>query len=380
MRINNIYHYDSDTKIKVDNVKFNRFNVLVGISGAGKTSIINSLIAIVQILKGRSAVSEEWVIKFTDNLNNEVEWSGKYSNESEIDKDGDEFAELLEEKVLLNGRVLLKKSDGNIVYDGINLPSLDKYKSLIYLLRDDSKITEIHKAIGSIIIVDSNSRLYAEPNATPILNSALNKKIKKENSSEKALINKLSAMHNEMNCRERIYYACIYDKQKFSDFEFCFSNIFPEVKLITPKVVTAVVDPENGVEKKLILINLELENGTIVKQFHISSGMFKSMMILSELFFGNSDSPIIIDEVENSLGINCLPDILNELKISDNQVIITTHHPRIINNVEPNSWKIISRNGSNIIANEAEQFINSTSHHDKFIQLINSAIYRGKSI
>jgi predicted ATPase len=126
------------------------------------------------------------------------------------------------------------------------------------------------------------------------------------------------------------------------------------------------------------MINLKLENDTTVKQFNISSGMFKSMMILSELFFGNSYSPIIIDEVENSLGINCLPDILDELNISENQVIITTHHPRIINNVEPKNWKIINRNGSNIIANEAEQFINSTSHHDKFIQLINSAIYRGK--
>lgn len=378
MRINSLYHYDSDTKIKIDNIEFNRFNILVGISGAGKTSIINSLIAIVQILKGRSAVSEEWLIKFTDNSNNNIEWSGKYSDESETDKDGDEFAELLEERVVLNGKVILSKSDGKILYDGVNLPSLDKFKSLIYLLRDDSKITEIHKAIDSIIIIDSNSRSYAEPNATPILNSNLNKKIKNENKNKEISINKLSSIHNEMNCRERIYYASIYDKQKFSDFEFCFSNIFPEVKSIKPKVITAIVDPENGIEKSLIMINLKLENDTTVKQFNISSGMFKSMMILSELFFGNSYSPIIIDEVENSLGINCLPDILDELNISENQVIITTHHPRIINNVEPKNWKIINRNGSNIIANEAEQFINSTSHHDKFIQLINSAIYRGK--
>ncbi|WP_016956367.1 AAA family ATPase [Catenovulum agarivorans] len=378
MRIDSIFHYDSDTKIKIDNVKFNRFNVLVGVSGAGKTSIINSLMAIVEILKGRSAAAEEWLIKFTDNSGNSIEWSGKYADESEIDKDGDESAELLNEQIVLNGDVLLNKSDGEIFYDGTKLPSLDKYKSLIYLLRDDSKITEIHKALNSIIIVDSNSRGYSDPHATPVLNSALNKKIKSEIHNKEASINKLSTTHNEMNCRERIYYAKAYDKKRFSDFEFCFSNIFPEVKHVKPTVVKAIVDPENGIEKSLIVIDLELENGTKVNQFHISSGMFKSMMIISELFFGSSHAPIIIDEVENSLGINCLPDVLEELQMSENQVILTTHHPRIINNVEPNNWKIITRNGSDIVAKEAEQIINSSSNHDKFIQLINSAIYRGK--
>jgi ABC-type lipoprotein export system ATPase subunit len=378
MNIDSIYHYDSMTEIKVDNVEFNRFNVLVGISGAGKTSIINSLLAIVQILKGRSTVAEEWLIKFTDNSKNKIEWSGKYSDEPEIDKDGDKSAELLEEKIVLNGNILLSKIDGKIKYGEDTLPSLDKYKSLIYLLRDDSRITEIHKALDSMIVIDTNSRGYSEPHATPVLNSALNKKIKKEIDNKEASINELSAKYNEMNCRERIYYASIYDKKKFSDFEFCFSTIFPEINKIIPNVLKTVLEPENGIEQNLIIISLELVNRSIVRQYHISSGMFKSMMILSELFFGNSYSPIIIDEIENSLGINCLPDVLQELQMSKNQVIITTHHPRIINNIEPANWKIISRNGNTIIANKADQFTDSSSHHDKFIQLINSAIYRGK--
>jgi AAA15 family ATPase/GTPase len=378
MKIESIYHYDSRTNVKIDTVSFNRFNVLVGISGAGKTSIIQALLAVVQILKGRSAVSEEWLIKFSDCSSNLIEWSGRYSDESEVDEDGDEYAELLEEKVVLNGKVLLSKSERKITYDGVELPSLDKNKSSIYLLREDLKLSEIHKALDSIIIVDSNSKSYSDPRGIIAINTTLDRRIKNEDEVIKKSINKLSQKYNEMNCRDRIYYAQIYDPKKFSDFEFCFSSIFPEVKKIKPQLISSLIAPGNTAENEFVLLYLELDDDVVVRQGDISSGMFKSMMILSELMFGSSQSSIIIDEVENSLGINCLPDVLEELKMSDNQVIITTHHPRIINNIEPDYWKIVTRNNGVIVANDAAQFATSTSNHDKFIQLINSSIFKGE--
>nr|WP_293102352.1 hypothetical protein [Okeania sp. SIO2F4] len=42
---------------------------------------------------------------------------------------------------------------------------------------------------------------------------------------------------------------------------------------------------------------------------HISSGMLKTLMYISELYLSPEGSVILIDEFENSLGVNCLDSV-----------------------------------------------------------------------
>lgn len=128
---------------------------------------------------------------------------------------------------------------------------------------------------------------------------------------------------------------------------------------------------------KALATNIKLKSGEIIEQGDISSGMFKSIIVIAEVIFGSSLNPIIIDEIENSLGVNCLPSVLDELETAERQVIITTHHPKIINKVSLKCWKIVSRNGSKVQTSAATTLIDSKSHHDNYIKLINSAIYKG---
>ncbi|MDV2999866.1 MAG: hypothetical protein N5P05_001472 [Chroococcopsis gigantea SAG 12.99] len=51
-------------------------------------------------------------------------------------------------------------------------------------------------------------------------------------------------------------------------------------------------------------------------------------MYISQLYLAPDNSIILIDEFENSLGVNCL-DSVTELVLNNNklQFIITSHHP-----------------------------------------------------
>jgi hypothetical protein len=85
----------------------------------------------------------------------------------------------------------------------------------------------------------------------------------------------------------------------------------------------------------------------------------------------------LIDEFENSLGVNCLDDLTTALVSHerDLQFIITSHHPYIINNISYSNWKIITRDGGVVTAHDADEFNLGKSKHQAFTQLINLDAY-----
>ncbi len=91
-------------------------------------------------------------------------------------------------------------------------------------------------------------------------------------------------------------------------------------------------------------------------------------------------SLVLIDEFENGLGVNCI-DILCELMLSernDLQLIITSHHPKIINAIDKEKWKIIERDGS-VIRNRISQELGiGNNQHDAYFNLINRWEFEGK--
>lgn len=95
-------------------------------------------------------------------------------------------------------------------------------------------------------------------------------------------------------------------------------------------------------------------------------------MYISELYLSPENCIILIDEFENSLGVNCL-DSVTELVLNNKtlQFIITSHHPYIINNVSPAYWKIVTRKANLVTVKNAEDFHISESRQKAFIDLIN---------
>jgi AAA15 family ATPase/GTPase len=103
----------------------------------------------------------------------------------------------------------------------------------------------------------------------------------------------------------------------------------------------------------------------------MSSGMLRTIIQISEIFLSNQGSVILIDEFENSLGINCI-DILTDDLIHENktlQFIATSHHPYIINNIPYEYWKIVTRQGGHIRIGNSSDYHLGKSKQDAFIQL-----------
>ena len=111
----------------------------------------------------------------------------------------------------------------------------------------------------------------------------------------------------------------------------------------------------------------------------LSSGMVRTLIHLFELYLAPSGTVVAIDEFENSMGVNCLPDIIDRLleRGRDLQFIVTSHHPYIINNVSPEWWKVVTRKGGVVSVKDAETIpaLTTGSKHNLFVQLLNLREY-----
>lgn len=387
MVINKISINNSITNTKVSEVDFNEMStILVGVSGSGKTTIINSIEEIIDIAKGQSIRGLEWRIEISDIQNKKIVWSGRFSDEEVVDDNEQPVVELINEELSIDGNTVILKENDSIIYKEANLPKLDKYKSVFYTLRDDDSLYDLHREVTSILIIGNNSFEYTQTNMLRTIPDSLEKYIEEVHSdylqdddTEKKIdsFTKILSLVS-LDCRRRIYFVKKYDEDQFNYFNFVFSNIFPSVKEIAPTFLenTEIENADN--EKKFLVIRLRMLDGSLVEQSRISSGMFKVLTLLAEVMFGNIMAPIIIDEIENSLGVNCLSDILDELETCNRQVIVTSHHPKIINSMPPQNWKIVSRNGNKVLTTAADDIIRSTSNHDAFIQLINNKLFNSE--
>ena len=99
-----------------------------------------------------------------------------------------------------------------------------------------------------------------------------------------------------------------------------------------------------------------------------------------ELITMSKNSLVLIDEFENGLGVNCI-DVLAELLLGerrDLQFVITSHHPKIINQISNKKWKIIERDIATVKNFTAEEYGIMHSQHDAYFNLINRWEFEGK--
>ena len=129
----------------------------------------------------------------------------------------------------------------------------------------------------------------------------------------------------------------------------------------------------------MYLVSIQVYGKKLLQQ-DISNGMLKTIYYIVELFTMSEDSLVLIDEFENGLGVNCI-DVLSELMLSerdDLQFIITSHHPKIINAIDKNKWKIIDREGSIVKNSSSLSYGIGNSQHDAYFNLLNRWEFEGK--
>lgn len=366
MKFKSITARNMKTGWNIENMQFNpMLTLMVGASGVGKTKVLNVIKILARIARGESFNGLEWRVEFEQNEHSYV-WEGKFEMKDEVEqdvlrKDYEEIRFAFEKEMISdNGEVIVERSPQSIVYKSQGLVKLDNTKSVVELLKEESLIEPIfdgYRQCYSLNTTENRIRV------SPIISSGeipMTIKQIKRKSSFSPLVS-LYLLH----------------KNKLKEFDvICqrFQDIFPSVEKIGFSMAKSVVG-----RYFLILKIKERKISTWIEQPEISSGMMRTLQQIITLVLANEGDVIMIDEFENGLGVNCinkLADLIMEPE-ADIQVVMTSHHPYIINTIPVKDWKILTRNGSNVKAHTAEELhIGEHSKHEAFMQLMQTTEFQ----
>ncbi len=372
MKLNRFVFSDNAREWRLEETNFNRLTLLVGASGVGKTQILKAIHSLKEISKGESINGIKWFIDFNIGINDRYLWEGEFEK-LEINPfmgdDDDDYEnvrnkpKLLFEKIILNGNTLAERTDDRIIFQGKETIKLSREKSLVNHLKEET-ISNILSEMNRIHMTDHSS---SQQKALR-LNFFDEMKLAKKYDSLKKI------QDSDIDIRGKLFLVYKNDKETFNRIKERFIDIFPQVEdikvapldLVDKKAMPEIIKDypfiqikEKGVEKW-------------VQQNRISSGMFRSLIQILELYLSPEGTVFLIDEFENSLGINCIDELTADILQSKRQLqfILTSHHPYIINSINFNNWKLVTRNASVVKTHDITKFNFGKSKHDAFMQLL----------
>jgi len=362
---NNFWEWD------FDEIKFSsNLTLLVGVSGAGKTQILRAIIDLRRIANGTAINGLEWKIIFSTVNGTEFIWEGgfdtvetnelSFEDDEKEKEDEREKSSLIYERLTSNNQVLIERNLEEIRYKGSSMPKLSSQQSMIYILKEESAIEEAFDALNKIEYRDRTI------NGRRLINS---------NQSLHSLKNKYktldSIVNSDEDIRTKLYLTYENKLDIYENIKSRFIDIFPQIGDIK---VEPFKDNWPQAIAELLLPVIYIKEKSVpkwIREDRMSSGMLRTIIHIAEIFMANEGSVILIDEFENSLGINCI-DILTDDLIHENktlQFIATSHHPYIINNIPYEYWKIVTRQGGHIRICNASDYHLGKSKQDAFIQL-----------
>lgn len=372
---------------RLEKLSFDKFTLLVGASGVGKTQILRTLIQLGMLAEGQSIGDIKWNIEFETLDKKRFIWEGeteqtKYSislfeefvPEKELKK---HKFKVISEKLFLNEKLLAERNKSTIFFNGNYTVKLSQYESIISLLREENLIKPAYKAFRELYFTDYTQSPYM---GILGLGNAFDK-----TSAQKKYGTLEKIRESELPVILKLLFLSVFDKQNFDIIKQQFIDVFPYVEDIRIELIERQLKKNTKIGNLSFIIgqhyNIEIKEKGVKKwipQERISSGMLRTLMQISELYLCAEGTVFLIDEFENSLGINCINEITNQILHSDRQLqfIITSHHPYIIDAIDYKNWKLVTRNGSVIKAHSVDKFNIGKSKHSAFMQLLQLQEYQ----
>lgn len=374
MRINSLKYKDKVQKWELSEIDFFNLTLLVGISGVGKTQILNSILKIKNIAKGKSLNGVEWDISFTNEDKN-YRWKGEFEMIDNIknsfmligEEDESLKPKLINETVFLEGKIIANRESNDIIFQGMKMPKLASEESIVSIFKEEDNIKAAYDGFKKIVFRDHTQK------EGPINFRIID--IKKTKAKYKSVD---EIRNSGLDTIQKL--SCLYENQKES-----FNEIVESYKDVFRQIESVKVEPVYDEDTPSFLADMPIiqfkEKGVEkwILQNTMSSGMFRTFLHISEMHLLSEGTIVLIDEFENSLGVNCI-DVLTEDLIFENtrlQFIATSHHPYIINKIPYDFWKIVTRQGGKITAFNAKEFDLGESNHERFMNLINLPQYKG---
>ncbi len=354
-------------------VDFGKINLLVGESGMGKTRLLNTIFNIGSMTASKKIGFGHWSL--------DLEVHGvKYNWQVDAESDEQRRAVVSSERLTRyesgSAKSIVTRNAEQLIFNGKELPKLSRTESCISLLQEENDIQPLYKGFSSIL-----RRNFFDADLTKICRFAgypfglLDKLTKNEN-----LRDLFPTLHSEeMNLNSIMYILSKGFPEVFGKISKIYKSIFPfivdvrvmdvqelEKDIKLPGQIPVFCVKEKGVEAWITLNDL-------------SSGMQKALLILTDIFTLPQGSIYLVDEYENSLGVNAInffPNLLLEEDF-DIQFFITSHHPYIINKIPVANWYVLHRIGSQvkILSGDRLQKRLGTSKQQAFIKLMNDSFF-----
>ena len=374
MQLKNLSFFEKNTGWSLEGAHFDAFTLLVGVSGVGKTKILEAIETLADIAEGESFNGIKWKCIYEDELSNEIVWQGETEEMSECFDarqipykfpDDDKHAEFsfLNESLAINGEEIFSRTNESVTYRGNPTVKLQKTKSLFHLLQED-EVVAIKKSTP--LFHSTNPRIY------PVKEGI----IEKHNDITTLAELKKS---NLMTRSEKLFFLSERFPLAFDNLVKEFVSIFPFVEKIEFRNPVILCQAKHNPAPEMRTLHLKEHNSDCwVSSWNFSSGMQKTLSLLADITLSPGGSIFLFDEFENSFGINCI-DAITEAIINagqDNQFILTSHHPYIINKIPIEHWRLVTREKSKVFVAEVPEEFSTGSKHKAFTLLINLKQYR----
>lgn len=381
MRLISMSYLDKDSKWEVRNLEFDELTLLVGASGVGKTKILDAVIFLKRLALGRSINKPiQWTLEF-ELKGNKYIWEGvsEAYKESFIRSEGSKVS-LIKEVLIKNPQsdnpeFIFKRDKDNIMVLDKDVFKTASDKSLISIYSEENEINGVFKQFRRITAFDFDIEKRMHVSFKDDLSALDREKLKTEieNGGKKRIFQALC--DSGLPIPARLVEASELFPDIFEEIKLEFKDIFETVEDI--KIVSKIEhsDEDNESEKMYTLQLKEMNTDYWVNQSEISAGMYKTLLFIALLKLTGENSVIILDEFENSLGINCIELVAGELLNSEKQFITTSHHPYIINKISMKHWQIVTRKGSKVKVKTAAEYKLGQSKHEAFKQLLNLPEY-----
>lgn len=367
MRLKSLTFTDKSRNISIDNVEFSNFTLFVGASGAGKTQILQAVKTLGRICAGTINRNIEWTAIFENN-GNVYQWQGatkRLGSMPDLDDFGVFFqndenkanVKFLNESISKNGVVLTSRKGKSVEFKLARMPKLADTVSVATLFKDEKDIQDIHKYCEKIEDLGNIYPSIMEPDLK-----------RRRFKSFESLVN------SPIEIIEKAHIAYSKFEKEFAEIEEAFKEIFPFVEKLS--VVSRNKKSILGSTKIIHMKEIGIDESIPITRF--SSGMVKTLMILLSIFLSPKGSVIIIDELENCLGVNCLDSVVDKLQDNNRelQAILTSHHPYIINAIDSAFWRLVTRKKGKISSRAVRDSLSVKSKHDAFMQLMQLQEFR----
>jgi predicted ATPase len=321
MKIQSLYFKNGYLGWEISRIKFQNLNLLVGLSGAGKSQIISALWHLRSIALGQTMNNVEWDIRFSIG-EEEYVWKGSFAT-TNFDTKHKIKTESIRDS---SGAYIERRADGLI----------DIKNHLVFGTQTTTRSTTPEGLLFQI---------YNSVDTALIVNHFKMMNLRDHTESQADIFTGFYSL--------RFRYASISRRL------FTYLNVEQPNK-----------DTEGGHIAYKIKINGQRK---FIPHRNIASGMLRAFNIIADLYLSNLETVFLVDEFENSLGHNCLPNLeklLLEHSIAS-QFILTSHHPDIINKISKDNWIIIERTNGAIHNRPANNLPFSNSTHEPYLILTN---------